>query len=194
MDLGNGLAVRYTYDFLGRLAALETPAGKISYEYLAGQGQTIRTLPNGIRTVWEYQPNGNLKSIIHVGKDNYILAKSTYSYRADGLISSVKEWSSRGEKEIQYGYDKVQRLSTVKDSAGTTIQYRYDKMGNRLARLVNGQAQSTGTYNWAGQMVQLNGQAVIHDKSGNLTSYADSQGNRAFEYNKGVKSALDLFE
>lgn len=46
MGVGNQ-TTSYTYDFLGRLASMDTPAGIVSYDYLTGQGQLIRTLPNG---------------------------------------------------------------------------------------------------------------------------------------------------
>ena len=65
VEVGDFYRVAYRYDFLGRLAAMETPAGLINYKYLTGQGQIVRTLPNGVKTVWEYEPNGELRSITH---------------------------------------------------------------------------------------------------------------------------------
>lgn len=181
LSLGKGLTVRYSYDFLGRLSKMETPAGDISYDYLSGEGMVIRRLPNGIRTEWEYQPDGRLQSISHA-KDTNLVAQFTYSYRPDGLINAVKEWTPRGEKVIKYEYDKVHRLSAVADSFGQKIQYEYDKLGNRLALTINGQERSS-RFNWAGQMVRHNGQACSHDAAGNLTAYSGKNGERLFEFN-----------
>jgi RHS repeat-associated protein len=181
-SLGQGLTVRYAYDFLGRLSKIETPAGNISYEYWTGHGIVTRTLPNGFQTQWEYLPDGALKSITHVSRNNWVLSKFTYAYRPDGLMQAVKEWTPRGEKIVQYEYDNVQRLSTVVDSSGQKIQYQYDKLGNRLVSIVNGKGISS-TYNWAGQVTSHNGLACTHDAAGNLTAYGGKNGDRLFEYN-----------
>lgn len=182
ISLDDGLTLRYSYDFLGRLAMINTPVGNVSYDYQSGQGMLIRTLPNGIRTIWEYGPDGSLQSISHAAKDNRLLAQFTYSYRPDGLISATKEWDPQGGRVLTYEYDKVQRLSAAKDSRYGEVKYNYDKLGNRTELLVNGQSV-TSKYDWAGRMVRYNGQDSSHDAAGNLTAYIGKNGKRTLEYN-----------
>lgn len=153
VHVGDRLTTGYAYDFLGRLTKIDTPVGSILYEYQSSRGTVIRTLPNGIRTIWEYHPDGNLHTISHVAADNRILGQLTYSYRPDGLISGIKEWSFRGEKLVLYEYDTVQRLAAVTDSQGGKISYRYDPLGNLIeVRPSDGQA-TLSSYDWAGRLL-----------------------------------------
>lgn len=175
VDVGGGLTTKYSYDFLGRLAKIDTPAGSIIYEYQTGQGKTVRTLPKGIRTIWEYQPDNSPQSISHAAADDHILAQFTYSYRPDGLISSVKEWSPQGEKLLSYAYDTSQRLTTVTDSEKGTVTYRYDQVGNRTETTTSGEQGISATYDWAGRMLRYNGQDTVYDAAGNLTRYAENR-------------------
>ena len=183
MNIGKIATVRYVYDFLGRPSKIETPVGSIIYQYQDGQGQISRILPNGIRTILKYMPNGSLDSIINTDRDNHVISRFTYSYRPDGLIDAVKEWSPRVERVIQYQYDQVKRLTAVVDSTGQKIQYQYDKLGNRLSMVKNGKTQDTLSYNWAGQIKTRNGQICTYDASGNLTSYKDKGSNVSFGFN-----------
>ncbi|MCX6904730.1 MAG: hypothetical protein NTW03_14865, partial [Verrucomicrobia bacterium] len=182
IGVGEQFTTRYEYDFLGRLAAIDSPAGKVTYEYRAGQGKVIRTLPNGIWTVWEYGPDGSLKSLTHVAKDNKVILKFEYAYRPDGLIQEIKEWSPEGEKIVAYEYDKAQRLITVSDSKAGTTRYAYDPLGNRTALTGPDGKTVASEYDWAGRLLKHDGQECAHDNAGNLTSYAGPQGPLACQY------------
>jgi RHS repeat-associated protein len=183
VSVGDRGTIHYAYDFLGRLAEMETPVGRIAYEYHNGQGVIIRTLPNGIRTVWEYRPDGNLASITHVASDNRILAQFAYDYRPDGLINQINELSPLGQQIFKYDYDTVQRLTAVTDAQGGKIEYRYDTVGNRLAVLTPGTAPVASTYDWAGRLLSYNSQPCTHDTAGNLTSCLGRSGKATFDYN-----------
>ena len=184
MSIGDKFTVKYIYDFLGRLSKIETGEGPISFNYQTSQGVMIRSLPNGIRTVWKNRPDGNLEEISHVEKDDKIITQFKYDYRADGMISGMSHWDQRwGNKMMQFEYDDVQRLSTVTDSSGKEIEYQYDKLGNRTALFMNGQKKNLNKFNWAGQMVTHNDQACTYDAAGNLMSFSGSKGLCDFEYN-----------
>lgn len=184
ITVGDGLATAYSYDFVGRLAHMDTPAGRIAYAYQTGQGRIIRTLPNGIRTVWDLRPDGSLHAIAHVAADNRLLAQFTYAYRPDGLIRGIKEWAPAGERAVTYTYDTAQRLVAVADAQGTAITYRYDSMGNLLETSPPGgqAAASPADYDWAGRLVRHHDQAVTHDAAGKLTAYVGPQGSHTFAY------------
>ena len=129
---------RIVYDFLGRIECTETPLGDITYQYLGGQNKKIRTLPNGVSTIWDYKHDGLLDSLTHVFNDNRILAKFDYSYRPDGLIRQIHEWRPDKEIVLDYQYDSVLRIIEVSDSQGHRFSYQYDKLGNRLSSKQNG--------------------------------------------------------
>jgi RHS repeat-associated protein len=181
MSVGNETTI-YTYDFLGRLASMDTPAGTVSYNYLTGQGQLIRTLPNGVQTIWEFEPDGNLGQLTHASADNTILARFTYDYRPDGLISQIQEWSPTEQKTLAYEYDEVQRLVAVNDSVLGRTEYEYDAVGNRTVLREPGQAPVESTYDWANRLKTYDGQAVTYDAAGNLTQYLADEDQRVFEY------------
>jgi RHS repeat-associated protein len=180
MSLGEDLTVSYSYDFLGRLSKLTTPAGDVTYDYRNGDGVVIRTLPNGIRTIWSHSPDGRLESITHVKPDDSIIAEYKYSHRTDGLITSINEWTSHGERALQYEYDTMQRLSAAVDSKNGGEAYNYDQFGNRLEMKEPDQQTIPSSYDWAGRMMYYNGQQCLYDPSGNLLS----DGMRSFEYTR----------
>jgi RHS repeat-associated protein len=183
LGLGPGFKIDYIYDFLGRIAEIHSPSGRISYDYQAGQGMIIRTLPNGIRTVWDFQPNGALNSISHIASDNTLLVQFKYFYRPDDLLSRVEELSSGSKRSISYEYDAVQRLIAVRDSRGGETRFTYDKLGNRTRLETQGQPAVDSAYDWVGRLLRHNGQAAVHDAAGNLISYTRLEGPKTFEYN-----------
>ncbi len=197
LKVGDFYTVEYTYDFLGRLASMKTPAGIIEYKYLTGQGQVVRTLPNGVKTFWKYEPNGQLRQIIHGffrnPKDSsyIVLAEYTYQYRPDGLIEAIREKSSGGDFLRTYEYDKVGRLIHAVESGQKEYSYEYDNIGNRLRTESTGNPTQVCTYDWAGRLKTLDSNPCVHDVVGNLTSYIDKNGLHAFEFNAAnfLKSA-----
>lgn len=85
LRIGDFYRVGYRSDFLGRLESMNTPAGEIRYKHLTGQGQVLRTLPNGVKTIWQFAVNAQLKRITHADGKNVVLTQYTYQYRPDGL-------------------------------------------------------------------------------------------------------------
>lgn len=168
-------SIEYEYDLLGRIRFVKTPAGKIEYRYFPGKDLIERFLPNGVWTRYEYQPDGKLQSITHVGKDNKHLAKFSYSYRPDGLISERLEWRSSGERKISYQYDEVGRLFRVNDSKGNTTQYEYDRFGNRIG-LSEASRTLKGSYDWAGRILNYGDEEFNRDAVGNVSQRCAKNG------------------
>jgi RHS repeat-associated protein len=182
LSVGKGWTLGYAYDFLGRLARITTPRGDVTYEYLPGSGQVQRTLPNGIRTLWQYQPDGELQTLTHVSADRKILAEFTYAYRPDGLLRQVKEWSPQGEKAVTYAYDTVQRLTAVNDSRLGKTVFRYDPYGNRIEVVEPGARTVASVHDWAGRLVRHNSRECAHDAVGNLVKWVGKQGKSSLAY------------
>ena len=121
---GNRFKVRYTYDFLGRLKTMDTPAGTVAYDYHPAAAARVRTLPNGIQTTWRYYPNGSLRSITHA-QNKRVLAQFTYRYGADGLMQEVHETDTHGSATLAYAYDAQQQLLRVTHSAAGVTEFSY---------------------------------------------------------------------
>jgi len=180
----------YEYDYLGRIAFLKTPAGVIRYEYQTGKGRVIRTLPIGIRTTWEYEPNGSLAAIVHEDATGQPLARYTYAYRSDGLISEINESIvDKGTVTWKYEYDKVQRLIGATNSTGKTWRFQYDEMGNRLSASGDDGAGAQCDFDWAGRLVKCDGQPCPHDASGNVTAVRLGGADRRFDFDNDNRLA-----
>jgi RHS repeat-associated protein len=132
--IGANVSIRRRYDYLGRLAAIETPGGDITFTYDLGSDTVVRRLPNGVRTLRKYDDEGRLAELIHVDARDRIIARYTYTYRADGLIAAIVEASQRhGERAWQYSYDPMHRLTAVeRPGAGAAYTFLYDTAGNLI--------------------------------------------------------------
>jgi RHS repeat-associated protein len=187
LKIGDFYELNYTYDFLGRIASINTPAGAITYEYLTGQGLLVRTLPNGVQTIWESDAKGQLRKIAHAipvgGNNARILAEYRYEYRADSLISTISERSTKGEFVTVYKYDKTGRLIDATESSGQQYGYKYDQAGNRLSASTPDGSPQVCSYDWAGRLTGVNDNECTHDASGNLTSITIDDTAMKYRYN-----------
>ena len=172
--------VSYRRDFLGRVVAIETPAGTIRYDFDGANHRRIRTLPNGLRTVWEYGPDGKLRELTHVSRSDEVVTSYTYRYRPDDLIERVAEWHPSGPRSVTYSYDVLQRLVGV-ESEGYRKVYRYNSVGDRVAWGDDGNMASAD-YDWAGRVLHVASSPCRYDKNGNLASYALRGEERRFEF------------
>lgn len=193
LQVGELYRVDYTYDFLGRLEAVKMPSGTILFEYGTGQGRIVRTLPNGIKTIWEYEPNGQLRRIVHVDKESMILAEYTYQYRPDGLIESIRDRSSRGNVTTTYQYDLTGRLVMAKMSSGEEYRYEYDSLGNRTIAAQAGSPPRLCEADPVGRLTSTNGKPCAHDASGNLSALPSGGKEERFTYTSDglLKTARD---
>ena len=177
LNIGNFYRIAWTYDFLGRIAKIETPAGIITYDYQTGQNTVVRSLPNGIRTIWKRQLNGELDEITHGfsnqlnAKQYSVLAQYQYSHGPDGRIAAINEYSGgQGKFTWQYAYDSMGRLVRATGSGGREYGYEYDQAGNRIKATTIGSPAQLCNYDWAGRLTSLDGKPVQYDACGNLTS------------------------
>jgi len=177
LNIGNFYRITWTYDFLGRIANIQTPAGIISYNYHTGQNTVVRSLPNGVRTIWKRQLNGELDEITHGfskqlnAKQYSVLAQYQYSHGPDGRIAAINEYSGeQGKFTRQYTYDTMGRLVRATGSGGRGYGYEYDQAGNRTKATTTGSTAQLCTYDWAGRLTNVDGKPVQYDACGNLTS------------------------
>jgi RHS repeat-associated protein len=150
---GTGNERTYTYDTLNRVTAETTPTGsKLTYVYDAW-GNVVNytdadgtvftraytktnklkdeTAQNGSRTEttsYEYDEAGTVKSVTNGSTTMYYNMKDgTYQSNAYDLVTSMN-WSATG-LTMQYGYDSLNRLTTVTTPGGKNTEYSYNTNG-----------------------------------------------------------------
>jgi RHS repeat-associated protein len=189
LQVGDFYRIQYTYDFLGRLASMATSAGVVRYDYVIGQGKVVRTLPHGLKTIWEYSTGGNLRQMTHGlarnPKSNHytVPAEYSYRYRPDGLIEAIKERSGAGEFPRRYESDTVGRLVRAEGPSRQQYAYAYDALGSRVKALATHQALQVLPYDWAGRLISVDGSPVTHDAAGNLTAMNVGGKTMRYRYN-----------
>jgi RHS repeat-associated protein len=188
LQIGDFYRIEYGYDFLGRLETMKTPAGLVCYEYLTGQGQVVRTLPNGLKTFWKRQPSGELEEITHGflnasnSKASTVLAQYAYTHGPDGRITAVRERFGQAEFVRRYTYDTMGRLVSAAGTAGQTYSYTYDLVGNRIKATSTGRPDQINTYDWAGRLTSIDGKPARYDVSGNLVEVTMGGVTRQYRY------------
>ena len=174
LRVGDFYRVEYEHDFLGRLIKMKTPAGEVRYEYWTGQGTVVRILPNGVKTFWKRDGNGELLEITHgffkkPGDKQYsILGEFAYKHGANGRITEVQERGMQGKFSRQYRYDQMGRLTDATGQAGREFHCNYDPLGNRISATVSGRPEQVFTHDWAGRLTAMDGQPCQYDACGNL--------------------------
>ena len=94
----------YSYDLMGRITAIQSAWGVIRYLYRSETGEAIRTLPNGVRSVFRFLPGGQLASLRHE-KDGAPLYEYDYAHAADGPVSRWTERTAGGRLERHLAAD-----------------------------------------------------------------------------------------
>lgn len=130
LDQGNGTYAPYP-GVLGALVQTTSPAG---FQI---------TLPD--QRVYLFDANGRLLSMRDAQNHT-----RTYSY-TNGLLTRVEEDSSvpsEGQRFLNLGYDAQNRLQTVSDPLGRSVQFGYDANGD-LTTVIDAR-EKTWTYQYDG--------------------------------------------
>lgn len=147
--------VTRTYDVTGNLTTVTNALGQTTnlsdYDAHGRAGRV--TDPNGLDTVYTYTPRGWLATASIGGQ--------TTSYDYDGVGQLLLVTSPDGTS-LRYTYDAAHRLTKVADSAGNTIGYTLDNLGNRIAEQVRDPAgtlsrQVSRVYDKLNQLKQITG-------------------------------------
>jgi RHS repeat-associated protein len=89
---------------------------------------STKTLPNGIVTSYNYDGMNRLKELKHQ-QGSTVLADNNYSYNPANQISGIAELSDTKT----FGYDNVDRLTSMTSPTLTGENYSFDEVGNRTS-------------------------------------------------------------
>jgi RHS repeat-associated protein len=161
----------YAYDAMNRLSSItDADGGVTSLTYDAIGNMVSRTLPNGVRTEYSFDPNSRLTRLTH-GSAPLMLADYVYDLNAVGDRVRVTETVS-GES-AEYAYDPLRRLvseSYFDDRSVKVFElsYEYDAVGNRTALTDSAGTRTTYRYDNADKLLSQGAINYEYDASGNL--------------------------
>ncbi len=127
----------------GQLQRVTNALGHVTrYDGYDANGRLLQwTDPNGLKTVYAYDPRGRVLSVTQTppGGDSRV---TTYAYDAAGHVVSTTLPTGL---TLTYTYDAAQNLRRVADNLGNYVDYGYDLKGNRT---------QTYTHDAAGTLVR----------------------------------------
>jgi RHS repeat-associated protein len=151
----------YIYDDANRLTSITNAAdnASINFGYDNANKLTSRNYPNSVTTIYEYDGMSRLTRLKDLGAQ--VNFDRQYSYNSASQINQITEPANAR----LFGYDNLDRLTSVTNSTNGNESYSFDAVGNRTSshksasysyqpfnRLTN---TATGSYNY--------------DANGNLT-------------------------
>jgi YD repeat-containing protein len=198
---GHTFVTAYAYDVAGNLRAITYPTGQvISYQPDATDpARTGAVTLNGTQTLaagFAYQPYGPLGAMtlgngIQVAKTydpNYQLTSIAYgnvmqrTYTTDnvGNITAITD-NLDATRSQSFDYDDHYRLTVAAGKYGS-IEYDYDKVGNRLSRTHGSVSDLYNYYPGTSRLRTVSGlhtELVEYDDNGNTTRRTPGAGNPA---------------
>lgn len=162
---------RWSYDALGRVAALTDAAGAIWTSSYDAAGQVIaETRPEGAASTYRYDAVGRM-----VGNAvllNGAPVETRYAYDANGRCTSVTAPLEPGRVATdRFVYDAAGRVVAVEPSASARIECDYDERGLVTERRIAPGSTEAAT------------ERFVYDLAGNLIRWHDRRGQRwSFRY------------
>ena len=141
VSLDGAEVARFAYE-ADYLRSIQASGASFGFEYDDQGRRTALTRPNGIRTTYSY--TANLPWLEHIGIEGSAAAlDATYTHDAVGNRLA----KTAGDVAEQYGYDPLDRLTTVMRAAPLSSQstFGYDAVGNRTRQQVDGMSRSLST-------------------------------------------------
>ncbi len=182
----NGKTTSYNYDIMNRLlakvpdASLSEPT--VSYTY-NNQGQRQTMTDASGTTSYTYDVRNRMAS------KQTPFGTLSYTYNDTGNIESLRSSNSNGVT-VDYSYDQLNRLETVKDNNLTgnqTTSYNYDAVGNLKSYNYPNQVTTNYNYNNLNRLTSM----TIANPQNALASYnytLGASGNRTQVIENGART------
>jgi RHS repeat-associated protein len=168
LNASNGTATSLTYDAAGQITEVKTSrsgstlaqlssqydrngkrtvenegAGTHTYSYDSLLRLVGSSHPGGGSETFGYDPSGNrtsshLSASHRYDEANRLLENDQFLYTWDANGNLITKSSKADSSQTRYGYDAEDRLVRVDRPDGSVITYRYDGLGRRIEKNVNG--------------------------------------------------------
>ncbi|MEU1630203.1 putative T7SS-secreted protein [Streptomyces sp. NPDC020096] len=163
-----GAVSHWTYDAAGRPTQLRTDSGSLDFTYDAAGREIERRLGEAVRLTqaWDSADRLTVQSVTHrPSGEEVLLQHRTYAYRADGLLTEIRELTAGTRR---FTLNKSGRVTAV-TAHGWTETYAYDEAGN----LTSAEAPAhpaAGDREFTGTLIHRAGRTHYeHDAQGRLT-------------------------
>ncbi|MFE8989690.1 putative T7SS-secreted protein [Streptomyces collinus] len=188
-ELVDGRPISYAYDALGRRTRRTTPTGHVTCYSYGADGQPHRLTTGDHRIDFTHDAAGRelarvfgdaitvssawdeagLLSAQHITAGERAVNSRTYSYRADGHLTSVAD---RLSGTRTFGLDRAGRVTSV-HAQGWTERYAYDDAGNQTSASWPSRhpgSEATGPRAYTGTTITRAGDVRFeHDALGRVT-------------------------
>ena len=123
--------IRKIFNAKGKIAAIDSPAGRFDFTYDDLGRRATMKYPNGVVTSFSYTPRGLPIETKIAGKDGTVLELWKQGYDELGRCVSIDNAVGPFRK---FAYDDAGRLTLVADGKATELErYEYDAVGNRTS-------------------------------------------------------------
>jgi RHS repeat-associated protein len=157
----------YAYDNADRLTSITNSADStnVTYGYDNANRLTSRGYPNSVNTTYSYDGMSRLTRLKDLSATATLFDRQ-YSYNTANQISQIVEPA----QTRTFGYDNVDRLTSVTDSVNGNENYTFDAVGNRTA------SHRSGTYGYQpfNRLTSTSTAAYSYDANGNMPVGAGS--------------------
>ena len=111
----NATKVSYSYDAADRLLSVESLCGKTCYIYDQKNNTLLKTIsPTGVTTEYGYDNAKRVTSVFHRRSDKTLIIGFQYIFDGNGNRIRVEEIDEKGVREVDFFYDKLNRLIGVR--------------------------------------------------------------------------------
>ena len=163
----------YNFDDAERLSSIVNASDSttIGFSYDNEDKVTSRTYPNGVSTTYQYFDNDLLKRITDTNSSGTLFDRQ-YTYNSARQISQIVEPT----RSRTFGYDNVDRLTSVTDATHGNESYSFDDVGNRLtSHLASSYGYQSGQFNrLISATTPMQTVTYSQDPNGNTTTKAES--------------------
>jgi len=188
MEFADG-KLGFDYDVSGNLTRVGDGQADVNYEHLGNERQLIRRLPNGIRSITQYSPLGQIESIHHEDAKGAVLAEFRYQYDAKDRVTVAEETTPSGTVKKTYAYDLMGRLVKFSASDGTAWSYEYDALGNRTAETDAAGKRTDYHYDSSGRLLRAGAVEYTYDESGNLSAKKENGTKTGYRFDTAGRLA-----
>lgn len=174
----------YAYSAFNMLVSTTDPAGNTTSYWYDLNGKVTKMLDrNGNTTTYSYNSLGLLTAMnVLISSDSEILPENQISYSYDCMGNRIQMTDVSGT--YTYGYDALQRLTTISKNAVTMLSYTYTDEDS-VASVSYNDVMTNYTYDSSNRLISVRngstGADYTYDNSNNITEIA---------YVGGVKEIL----